>query len=130
MINSDSDVGNFLGKDGVTKDCWKRLADHLQATFDLPPDTDSSRHQYKDDGELPPEVDHPEPEVDEMRAQRDMLLVRYIQEAERREAMQARMDQGGGEAASEASDNSELQEEEAKSSKSSSGVSTSKKTKK
>lgn len=44
-----------------------------------------------------PESEYPEPEIDEMRSQRDLLLRRYIQEMERKEAMAARMmSQGGG----------------------------------
>ena len=116
-------MGNFLGKDSVTRDCWRRLGDHLQATFDLPPDADTAKQQYRETegqgqgqgytdsehsgGASGGEAEYPEPEVDEMRAQRDVLLARYVMDMERREAMQARLDAqsgGGGDDGGGASD--------------------------
>lgn len=40
---------------------------------------------------LGPEAEYPEPEIDEMRSQRDIILRRYVQEIERKEAIAMRM---------------------------------------
>ena len=86
----DHDISAFVSPDGVTRECWKRLAAFLESTFDLPPDVDVSIADAEN-VEQGGEDEHPEPEIDEMRAQRDDVLRRYIQETERKEAMQARM---------------------------------------
>lgn len=54
-----------------------RLADHLRDTYDgTPPDDDPSPAGKGDENEA---SEYPEPEIDEMRAQRDTVLKRYIQ---------------------------------------------------
>jgi hypothetical protein len=61
---------------------YPRLADHLRETYDgTPPDEDATTGgDIKGGGDGETEAsEHPEPEVDEMRSQRDTILKRYIQ---------------------------------------------------
>jgi hypothetical protein len=63
-----------------------RLSEHLQETFDAGPDEDIRMKKGGGDDEGPGgEGDHPEPEIDEMRSQRDVILKRYIQVSSREE---------------------------------------------
>lgn len=89
LANSEADIPTFIASSGLTKDCWSRLAEHLRETYNgTPPDDDPNPASKNDENEA---SEHPEPEIDEVRAQRDVILKRYIQEAERREAIQAKM---------------------------------------
>jgi hypothetical protein len=69
------------------------LAEHLQLTLESGPDEEIriKKSSAEDDNAPGPEAEYPEPEIDEMRSQRDILLRRYIQEIERKETMAARM---------------------------------------
>ncbi len=97
------------------------MADKLQSALGIPPDEDSSLSSGKQSADEDHESvsragagggdDHyhdefPEPDVDEVRSQRNIVLQRYIQEAERKDALQARMladnDNTGGEGEKEA----------------------------
>jgi hypothetical protein len=33
MVSSEAEIGNFLGNDNVSKDCWKRLSELMRAQF-------------------------------------------------------------------------------------------------
>lgn len=72
------------------------MGEHLQLTLEAGPDEDirikkSSGNNDDQETQPGPESEYPEPEIDEMRSQRDVILRRYIQEIERKEAMAARM---------------------------------------
>ena len=55
-----------------------RLGDHLKETLGgTPPDEDP--HSNKKGDDVDDASEYPEPEIDEMRAQRDAALKRYIQ---------------------------------------------------
>lgn len=88
----------YLTPKGLTRECWNRLAEHLQLTLESGPDEDIRIKKTSEDNEntLGPEAEYPEPEIDEMRSQRDIILRRYIQEIERKEAIAARMMAQGG----------------------------------
>lgn len=96
LASSEADLSNYLTSKGLTRDCWSRLGEHLQLTLEAGPDEDirikkSSSNNDDNDQQPGPESEYPEPEIDEMRSQRDIILRRYIQEIERKEAMAARM---------------------------------------
>lgn len=89
--NSDS-MSQYLSSSGVTRDCWTRFGDQMKAAFgasDSVPDQslidNGTADGNKDENEFP-EID-----IDNVRAQRDALLVRYLQEAERKELMLLKM---------------------------------------
>lgn len=94
----------YVTTTGLTKDCWtryrsihsltihlysviyqpvcliNRLAEHLRSVFgdpDLP--TTASSNSNIDDIDPSTENEYPEPEVDAMRTQRDLMLEKYIQ---------------------------------------------------
>eukprot|EP00604_Paraphysomonas_vestita_P000204 CAMPEP_0174825332 /NCGR_PEP_ID=MMETSP1107-20130205/42650_1 /TAXON_ID=36770 /ORGANISM="Paraphysomonas vestita, Strain GFlagA" /LENGTH=286 /DNA_ID=CAMNT_0016056853 /DNA_START=6015 /DNA_END=6875 /DNA_ORIENTATION=+ len=96
LVSSEADLTNYLTPKGLTRDCWSRLGEHLQLTLEAGPDEDirikkSSGNNDDQETQPGPESEYPEPEIDEMRSQRDVILRRYIQEIERKEAMAARM---------------------------------------
>ncbi len=72
-----------------------RLGDRLQQVLGVAPDEDLAvtrkSDNVDDNDNNNADAEYPEPEVDEVRAQRNIILQRYIQEAERREAIQARI---------------------------------------
>jgi hypothetical protein len=99
LAATESDLSIYLTSKGLTRECWNRLAEHLQLTLESGPDEEIriKKSSAEDDSAPGPESEYPEPEIDEMRSQRDLLLRRYIQEMERKEAMAVRMmSQGGG----------------------------------
>ena len=114
LVNSSEDVGLYLTGSGPTRDCWERLADHVKAMYGAiesssaeekgghDHDFDSGHGDEKGQGR-DGEDDFPEPDIDDIRAQRDAALERYIQDAERREQTNLKMNaayisrSGGGE---------------------------------
>ena len=76
LIYSESDVPSFLTPQGPAPECWSRFTEHLAVMFGQP---DASIDAPADAEDRREENEFPEAEVDEMRAQRDMALQRYIQ---------------------------------------------------
>jgi len=84
----EASLSQFLTPQGVSRECWGRLSDLVKGVFgpaDVGPEGVEGVEEGRDENEFP------EAEVDSMRAQRDTLLVRYLQEAERKELMLSKM---------------------------------------
>jgi hypothetical protein len=81
----------YVSSSGLTKDCWGRLADQLKAVFGEPVIPAASDREADDQTQ---ENEYPEADVDAMRAQRDLVLERYIIEKERKEATLSKMNAG------------------------------------
>jgi len=97
LVSSELEVQNFVTNDGVTKKSWDRISEHLDTIFG-PPDAapeESKMEVEGGGGEREGEMvnEFPEPEVDEMRKQRDAALLRLIQEMDRKDATMARMNE-------------------------------------
>ena len=102
LVSSSEDIGLYVTASGPTRDCWERLADHVKAMYGAiesssaeekggnDHDVDSGHGDEKGHGR-DGDDDFPEPDIDDMRAQRDAALERYIQEAERREQTNLKM---------------------------------------
>lgn len=98
LAYSESDIAVFLSPQGLTRECWGRLEDVLTQTFGAP-DPEPNAAGAKETGYAVEEGkdghgdaggdSYPEAEVDEMRAQRDAALSRYVAEIERRDALNA-----------------------------------------
>lgn len=78
----------LLTSDGIARDCWTRMAEHMESLFGP---ADQAPEENREDGDGDVVNEFPESEVDEARAQRDAALHRYVQEVQRRAAMLARM---------------------------------------
>eukprot|EP00638_Chattonella_subsalsa_P003693 CAMPEP_0117746320 /NCGR_PEP_ID=MMETSP0947-20121206/7877_1 /TAXON_ID=44440 /ORGANISM="Chattonella subsalsa, Strain CCMP2191" /LENGTH=464 /DNA_ID=CAMNT_0005563623 /DNA_START=64 /DNA_END=1458 /DNA_ORIENTATION=- len=82
--------GDFVSTAGVSSDATAKWKQVLQGMFGPPTDADMGRDD--DDGEEEEKGNepnsHPEPLVDEMRAQRDQALKQYRKEVERRIKME------------------------------------------
>lgn len=91
-------LSQFITAQGVTRECWTRLSDLLKSFFgpaDVGPEGIDGIEEGREENEFP------EAEVDSMRAQRDVALAKYLQEAERKELMLSKMNmaeskEGGG----------------------------------
>jgi hypothetical protein len=98
LAGSEGDVSLFLTPQGLTRDCFDRLAAHLSDVFgavDKGEEKKGEGEEYESGGggssERKAENDFPEEDIDDMRAQKDAALLRYVQETERRESMLNRM---------------------------------------
>jgi dynein light intermediate chain 2 len=86
LLNTEDEISNFVTAQGITKDCWLRFSGHLMNTFGAPdpsPESASNVGSGNVEGSTVSvsgdDNEFPETEVDEMRAQRDAILQRYIQ---------------------------------------------------
>ena len=102
LVNSNDDIGLYVTASGPTRDCWERLADHVKSMYGAVESSSAEEkggHDHELDSGHGDEKNHgrdgdddfPEPDIDDMRAQRDAALERYIQEAERREQTNLKM---------------------------------------
>jgi GTPase SAR1 family protein len=76
LIYSESEIGNFFDSKGISPECWAKFTDHLATLFGQPdplPEAAGDNDDRRDDNEFP------EADIDQMRAQRDIALQRYIQ---------------------------------------------------
>jgi len=98
LASSEADMALYLSAHGLSKDCWHRLADVCKNTFGEP-QTAPSLASAAGDGSIEGGGEssaaggggeYPEAEVDEMRAQRDEALGRYMLEVERKEYLSKR----------------------------------------
>ena len=70
------------------------MAEHTRSIFGDPePSSTSTATNERDEFETKENNDYPEPDVDNMRAQRDLMLEKYIQEKQRREQTIQKMNQ-------------------------------------
>lgn len=88
---SEQDLSLYITNSGLTKDCWNRLAEHLKSIFGDPIISAANNLNDRDDTDYEMPNEYPEPDVDAMRAQRELILERYIQDKERKEATLLKM---------------------------------------
>lgn len=81
LLYSETDVSNFVSPQGLTRDCWSRFAEHLNSVFGSADPSPEQLHNesISDESNKAEDNEFPEAEIDEMRAQRDVALQRYIQ---------------------------------------------------
>lgn len=107
LVTEKRDVDLYVTHKGVTKDCWKKMQTHLTTIFGKPDPAPTSLAETKATDELETGADglsaeqrqmllnpFPETDIDSTRSLRDAELARHIQEARRREDMQAKMAMG------------------------------------
>lgn len=101
MAATEQEVELYLTNKGVSRECWKRVADLSIAAFGAPDPAPSlslggnaggdrletGEEEGKDGNENP----FPEAAVDDMRAAREVALNRYVAEAERRRDLAAKL---------------------------------------
>lgn len=102
LIRSEADLADFLTPDGITKSCWTKFREFFAAVFG-PPEVKGKNTEEGDDlniaeggnvGNGTESNEFPESEIDAARSERDSALQRYVQEAERKEALLAKMYSG------------------------------------
>lgn len=91
LVNSENDVAIFLTPTGLTKECWGRFSEHMVSAFGAADPLPEKSQVELEDGTQGTDNEFPETDVDDARAQRDIALNRYIQEAERKESLLAKM---------------------------------------
>jgi GTP-binding protein EngB required for normal cell division len=106
LISDPRDIDLYVTNKGVTKDCWKRIQEHLTIIFGEPDPAPTSTAEAKATDELETGADRdgltteqrqmllnpfPETDIDSIRVLRDAELARHIQEARRREEMQTKI---------------------------------------
>ncbi len=96
FASNDSDVSSYLSSSGVNKDTWQRFESVLNSIYGEPnpragkgPISASMKDDTGDDT-YNPAIEHPETDIDEARAARDIALDQYIADAARREKMASR----------------------------------------
>lgn len=102
LVYTEADVSKLIGAAGeaMPRGCWTRIEEHSTAMFG-PPDSDlaaaatgtaaAGTAEYGTNASEAESNDFPEPEIDSKRLEKDAELAKYVQDAERREALQARM---------------------------------------
>ena len=97
FASNDEDVSSYYNSSGVSKDTWSRFENRLNSIFGAsdprvgkgPIVATSSSADDGDDG-ANPAIEHPEADIDEARATRDLALEQYILETARRERLAAK----------------------------------------
>ena len=90
LANSHDDLSLYLTKNGITRDCWDRFAEHIKSVFGtINDDKNESKNNEDDMGGVESagveegidhnQNDYPEPEIDEIRSLKDAALERYVQ---------------------------------------------------
>ena len=96
--SSEADMGLFVSGNGVRKDCWARFHEVLGSIYGAPdatagasaaPDTDGGALEDDERKERGGEIEHPEADIDDARATKDLQLEQYIVDAERRARLNA-----------------------------------------
>lgn len=92
LVSSESDVELFVSAKGLTKDCWNRMLTHLVSIFGTPDSSLSENSQIESsDNNNNNDNPYPETEIDDIRALKDNDLIRFIQENERKEQLNAKL---------------------------------------
>jgi hypothetical protein len=87
--NSDA-ISQYVTNLGLARDCWVKFGELLKNSFGSP--SPEPEVLPSDDGiSSDRKNEFPEVEIDNMRLQRDSLLSRYLQDAERKELMLQKM---------------------------------------
>jgi len=87
--NSDA-ISQYVTNLGLARDCWVKFGELLKSSFGSP--SPEPEVLPSDDGiSSDRKNEFPEVEIDNMRLQRDSLLSRYLQDAERKELMLQKM---------------------------------------
>ena len=79
LASSESDFSLYLSSSSVTRDCWDRMGEILSGLLG-PPDPSAVKDKGAEEEESKEQQqnEYPEAEIDEVRAQRDAALQRYI----------------------------------------------------
>lgn len=96
LAYTEADTAAYISGHGITRESWGKFSDLLTQTFgaaDPGPTAAASEERKEGDGAEREAggAEYPEMEVDEIRAQKDAALERYVIEAARREAMSKSM---------------------------------------
>ena len=93
LVRSAAEIAEFITADGLTKACWSKFKDFFVEVFGAPDmKGHSSAGEAGVDTDAPmADNEFPESEIDAVRAERDIQLQRYIQEADRKESLLRKM---------------------------------------
>ncbi len=87
--NSDA-ISQYVTNLGLSRDCWVKFGELLKSSFGSP-SPEPEVLPYDDGINSDKKNEFPEVEIDNMRLQRDALLSRYLQDAERKELLMQKM---------------------------------------
>ena len=87
--NSDA-ISQYVTNLGLARDCWIKFGELLKSSFGSP-SPEPEVLPYDDGVNSNKKNEFPEVEIDNMRLQRDALLSRYLQDAERKESLMQKM---------------------------------------